>query len=169
MIFKSKFAGFRVGVRSEAVIVHPSTGVVIKKVPALICEFGEFGAEYDFEDPDGNMSKAADIRGHVFDTDSAAEQNRWDADEKDTVEQVLLSWCQKWPEAIWLHSEAPAPLPWPTYNETHHKSVPVLAEQLGLVETALAYEQQNKKRPEVMEKLSELLNAPAVEDTLTAA
>jgi hypothetical protein len=146
LIFKSKFAGFRVKVRSEASVVHPSTGVVINKIPGLVCEFAEFGPEYDFEDPDGNMSTAADIRGHTFDTDAAAQQQNWTVDEKDTVETVLLSWCGKWPEAVWLHSEAPAAKPWPTYDEAHHKSIPGLAEQLGLVAEALAYEQQNKKR-----------------------
>jgi hypothetical protein len=175
LVFKSKFAGFVVKVRSEATVVHPSTGVVINKIPALRCEFGEFGAEYDFEDPDGNMSKAADIRGHVYDTDAAAAQASppWTAEEKDTVEQVLLQWCDRWPEAIWLHSEAPAVKPWPKYDETHHKSVPTLAEQLGLVAEAVTYEKQNKNRPEVVEKLTAILNGDTdtavVEDALTAA
>jgi hypothetical protein len=169
LIFKSKFSGFRVKVRSESRQIHGATGVEIGKTPSLVAEFGQFGPEFEFTAPDGSIETGANIVGHYFDTDEATERLNWSPEEKEAVEKVLLMWCGKWPESVWLHSEAPAAKPWPTYDEAHHKSIPGLAEQLGLVAEALAYEQQNKKRTEVVEKLSELLNAPAVEDALTAA
>jgi hypothetical protein len=66
---------------------------------------------------------------------------------------------------------APLPTPpWPTYEETHHKQIPVLAEQLGLVNEALAYERAREKpRAEVTERLEGLLQGKVEEETLTAA
>lgn len=171
--YRSKFAAFVKNVRPEAQIVHPSTGVVINKVPALRAEFGEHGAEYEYTDPDGITQKASDIRGYFFHSGQAQERHGWTDEERETVEASLDALCQRWPEAVWVHSAPHAEKPWASYDETHHKQIPALAQATGSVVAALAYEQENKNRAEVVEKLTELLDtavdADEAESELTAA
>lgn len=171
--YRSKFSAFRVNVRSEAIHVHPSTGVVISKTPPLVAEFAKHGAEYEYKTVDGQVDKAADIRGHFFNTASAQQENKWTDEERESVEAVLDHWCERWPEAVWVTTVAKTEKPWPTYDDVHHKQIPTLAETLGLVAEALAYERENKNRGEVVEKLSELVNAAetaaVAEQSLTAA
>lgn len=171
--YRSKFAAFNGGVRPEAVHVHPSTGLVTGRTKRLGFDFAKHGAEYEYEDADGNVQRAPDIRGHFFNTGVAQRENNWTDEEREAVEYALDQWCERWPEAVWVVSQAKAPKPWPKYDEAHHNQIPVLAEQLGFVAEALQYEQENKNRPAVVEKLSELVNAAAeaeaTGESLTAA
>lgn len=172
MVFKSKYALLRVNVRSELTDYHPVTGVEIGKKKAIVAEFGTAGDEYTAEDPmTGKMEKWADISGHYWDSKIAQEQNGWTDAERETAEAVVLNWCNRWPEAVQLWSAPKAEKPWPKYDETHHNQIPTLAETLGLVAEALAYEQENKNRESVTSKLTELLNATpdAAAEELTAA
>lgn len=171
--YRSKYAAFRAHVRPEAIHYHPTTGVELSRTKALVAEFAKHGAEFEYEDGDGNLQKAPDIRGHFFNTAAAQAEFKWSDEERESVEAVLDNWCERWPEAVWQVSAAKADKPWPKYDETHHKSIPALADQLGLVAEALQYEQENKNRGEVVEKLTEILNAAseaaATEESLTAA
>jgi len=47
--------------------------------------------------------------------------------------------------------------PWPSYDTTHHNKIASLASELGLVNEALAYEQENKQRASVIEQLEAAL------------
>ena len=55
----------------------------------------------------------------------------------------------------------------------HHKQIVPTAEATGFVAEALVYEQQNKNRTEIVERLTELVNASqaaeGAEEALTAA
>lgn len=170
LVFKSKFAAFRVHVRPELIKYHPVTGVEIGKQKALVAEFGTLGEEYTAEDPmTGRTEKWADISGHYWDSKIAQEQNSWTDEERETAETVVNNWCSRWPEAVQLWSAPKAEKPWPKYDETHHNQIPTLAETLGLVAESLAYEQENKNRESVITKLSELLSVAPSEDSLTVA
>lgn len=60
---------------------------------------------------------------------------------------------------MWVHVAPKPPLPWPTYDETHHNQIPVIAQATGMIEAALAYEQRGREggpRPSVEQKLREL-------------
>lgn len=66
---------------------------------------------------------------------------------------------------VWVH-EAPKPsMPWPTYNETHHNQIAIIAKATGQIEAALAYESRGREggpRDSVVKKLQEL--AAEIED-----
>lgn len=178
-VYKSKFKGFRLQTRSEAVVYHPATGVEINRVPALTAEFGVFGDEIDIpidpEHPEDGTHRGAVITGGYFDTADAAERLGWTDEEHETIINDLDRWCTKWPEAVQLVTRVPAGKPWPTYDDVKADQIAVLAETLGLVVEALAYEQENKARKTVVGALEELLAArevpvePVAEESLTAA
>lgn len=167
--YQSKYAAFQVLVRSERKVWNPDGSVLLDTIKPLTLEFAKHLGEFPFNNPlTGSSDVAADIRGHFADTAQQAEEKGWSQEEHDYVVTVVDQECVRNPEAVW-ESVAAAPVaPWPKYDETHHKSIPALADQLGLVAEALAYEQQTKRRSEVVEKLTELLDASAVEDALTA-
>lgn len=171
-IFKSPFAGFRAQVRSEAVMYHPNTGVEINRVKPLTAEFGIFGEEFDFELEDGTTHKSANIMGGYFDSAEAAERLGWSDDEHDSVVSELERWSIRWPEAVQVISKAAAALPWPTYDATDAAKVAELAEALGFIAEALAYEPENKNRKTVVAKLEEALArqaaTPAAEELTVA-
>lgn len=171
-LFKSPFSGFRAQVRSEAIIYHPNTGVEINRVPALTAEFGIFGEEFDQTLPDGSTHRSASITGGFFDSAEAAERLGWTPDEHDSVVAELERWSTRWPEAVQVFSKQPAGKPWPTFDDAHHNQISVLAEQLGLVAEALAYEVENENRESVVSKLQEIVekqSSEAVPEELTAA
>lgn len=169
MIFRSKASAYQVLVRPRVEILHPTMGVVTSVTPELTAEFATHNGEYKYTAPDGSEQYAADIRGHYFDSVQQAAEKGWTDEERELVEQIVLQQCQKTPEYVWVH-EVPKPVaPWPKYDTTHHNQIPVLADQLGLVAEALAYEQATKKRDSVIEKLNEIQAAASEADALTAA
>ena len=173
-IFKSPFAGFRLQTRSEAIHIHPGTGVETHRTPALTAEFGIFGPEIDQPLADGTSHKSAVIMGGYFDSAEAAERLGWTEDEHDSVVADLKRWCNKWPEAVQLFSKPAASLPWPTYDAVDAAQIPVLAETLGLLAETIAYESENKNRKTVLAKLNESIEKqaaaePVNEESLTVA
>ena len=159
-----------------------------EKVRALWAEFGIYGAEVQRTKSDPNTGEveavndmfdgtplfSADIRGGWFDLDSQAEDKGWDEREREIVAEHMLKKLRDADCEFTLVDRAPRvwPAPWPTYDGTHHKQIPTLAVTLGLVQAALDYELQNKKRAEVVERLREALDAPAAvaeDDELVAA
>lgn len=79
----------------------------------------------------------------------------WTDEERKAIEEKLDGH-----HAAMLVERPRVAAPWPTYDETHHGKIAALAEELGLVSQALAYEADNKKRPSVIEALQELAPAP---------
>jgi hypothetical protein len=156
MLYESNYADLQVLVRSEVVQYHPATGVEINRIPALTANFGTHGGEYLANDPlTGQPERHAIIHGRFFDTEEAKERIGWSDDEHDSVVYVLDKLCREQPFLIARVEQPEAEIvkPWPTYDETHWKTVPVLAAQLGLTEVALAYERANKNRDAVVTAL----------------
>jgi hypothetical protein len=72
---------------------------------------------------------------------------------------------------FWIHEAPKVPPPWPTYNETHHNQIPVIAQSIGLVAEALRYEQLGREggpRASVVEKLTAIAGEQPQEETTTA-
>ncbi len=147
-------------------------GIVRDEIPALWAEFGVYGGEYTYIDPDTERTEVGtDFRGGWFDLDAQADVKGWGPAEKEIVARHMLRLLEKNPgwAQFSLHSKAPAAKPWPTYDETHHNQIPTFAEGVGLVNEALAYERENKARDSVIQKLEELLERASVAEELTAA
>jgi hypothetical protein len=67
-------------------------------------------------------------------------------------------------DEVWIHEIVRPNLPWPTYDETHPKQIHTIAQAIGMVAEALAYESQRLggPRPMVIESLQKALgDAPA--------
>lgn len=108
-----------------------------------------------------------------------ANEQEWTDEDKEFVTNAIDAHLKK-PSFtdFWIH-EAPKPgKPWPTYDDTHHNQVPIVAQATGMVREALVYEERGRPggpRESVVKKLSELLEAsdkgdPTVsEDELAAA
>lgn len=144
------------------------------QVPALTAEFALHGGEGTFHNTLTNSTDVgAEIWGHFFDSAAQAETKGWSQEDHDMVVQTLDRLCAQTPEYVWEVTHAKAAAPWPTYDATHHNTIATLAETLGLAVEALAYEQQEKNRPAVVEKLTELVGRLQEQDDaadlLTAA
>jgi hypothetical protein len=115
-----------------------------------------------YQELDGVTPEALDHRIGVFDTTEEQARNGWDNETREKVEAFMLA------KPNYGHDFAKvekivqvAGKPWPSYDETHHFKIPVLAAELGLLEEALAYEQANKNRESVLSGLDEKLAIPA--------
>lgn len=167
-MFRSKFAAYQVLVRPQRQIWNVDGSVVIDTVPALTAEFGQHGGEYDWVDDTGATRKGAIIHGFFFDLDAAKEQNGWSDEDALLVQKVLLQQCKKTPGDVWVYETAKPNAPWPTYDTTHHNKIPVLAEELGLIDEAINYESANKNREGVIAALQERKSVLAAAAEMTA-
>jgi hypothetical protein len=179
-IYESKSPGYQIIVQGAEPIYAPGTGTQIGRWKELVAEFGTFGPEIERVDPvtgdqipdaySGVPLKTAIIYGGVFDLQEQAARKGWTDEETELVRQKVEYQCQLTPTMVWKRSAVKIAAPWPTYEQAHHKQIPALAEQLGLVGEALAYENQREKpRAEVVAKLEEILAGKAAEEELTAA
>lgn len=173
-VYGSKASAYQVLVRPRKDIWNHDGSVLIDQRDPLTAEFAFHGGEFTFHNPlTGSQDIGADIRGHFFDSAQQAEEKGWTQEEHDMVVAALDRKCKTESEYVWEVTLSKVAAPWPTYDTTPHGQVVTLAEQLGLVAEALAYEQQEKNRPSVVEKLTELVNeAQAVDaaaEELTAA
>jgi hypothetical protein len=101
-------------------------------------------------------------QGGFFDLDSAAEQLGWNEDEKGLVERELDRQCQLRPGSVQSvdYVTAPAELPWPTYDaEDDPDRIYAQAVPLGLAGKTLAYERENRRRPDLIAALEKQLAA----------
>jgi hypothetical protein len=165
-IYESCYAALQVPVRDESPIYHHTTGVQIDMVSRLVAEFGVHGGEVTTTDPlTGQLEKRALIRGGFFDTEEAKERMGWSDEEHDSVVAKLDRLCRDEPYLIAKIEHVPvfAAPPWPTYDETHWKTIPTLADSLGFTAQALAYEKENKNREAVVAGLEEKLSQPLPE------
>jgi len=163
MLYESAYTAMVVHVRDESPIYHHATGVEISRTKRLVADFGVHSGEVSVTDPlTGQIEQRASIRGGYFDTEEAKERLGWTDDEHDSVVAKLDKICQDEPYLLARVDtrQFAASKPWPTYDDAHWKSIPLLAEQLGLVEVTLAYERENKKREAVIEALERKMAEP---------
>lgn len=167
-LFRSKYAAYQVLVRPPRKVWNADGTVVIDSFPALTAEFGQHGGEYDWIDDTGTTRKGAIIHGYFFDLDAAQEQNGWSDEETELVQKVLLAQCKKAPGDVWVHETAKPSAPWPTYDMTHHNKVASLAEELGLLDEAIAYESATKNRESVIAQLQDRKSVISAAAEMTA-
>lgn len=160
-VYGSKASAYQVLVRPKIDKWNHDGTVLLDTRPPLTAEFAYHGGEFTFHNPlTGATDVGADIRGHYFDSAQQAEEKGWSQEEHDLVVQAIDRKCKSEPEYVWEVTLAKAEKPWPTYDETHHNQIPTLAKTLGLVAETLLYEEQNKNRESVLEKLRAELPQP---------
>ena len=162
MLFKSPHANMCFNVRPPLVKYHPTTGVVIGESPALRAEFGQLGDEFPITNPeDGSIEMVANISGHFFDSDVAAQINEWSQDEKESVEALLLMKCRTVPAFIQqvVKEHVPAPKPWATYDDLSIEAILEVAIATRLLPETLRYERENLQRAELIEALEDRMLA----------
>ena len=160
-LYESSYTDLQVLVRSESIQYHGATGVEVGRVKALTVEFGTHSGETQIVNPiSGETERHALIYGRYYDTEEAKERLGWTDDEHEAVIMTLDKLCDKQPYLIArvVMHQPEIVKPWPTYDDTHWKTVPVLAEQLGLLDVALIYERANGQRDSVIEGLERKLN-----------
>jgi hypothetical protein len=159
------------GITQEVVSYHPTNGRVLGTTPGINAEFFHGGAaswaiEQALSNPAfrgawGGLPDGVDYRAYVstFDTDTEAERLGWDDDTKEYVEQFLLSYQDYGRSYILaVPPQEVADLPWPTFNETHHARIVIVAKEIGAdLVKALEYERTHKARPFVIEALEQAL------------
>jgi hypothetical protein len=188
LIFLSKHAGYTMSLWPERYHTYPDGQREMVEPPG--------GAEFDLglqsapefipEDEDGNpvttapvigmenyhsMSNVwADIRGGAFDLDAAVVYYGWSDDQRDMAAFKLLRIAldPRHPEVTLFEPTAPEP-PWPTYDKLqNYLEIAKLADDLGLLEEAFAYETYTKKRKGVLEALQLRRSAHEAEAALVA-
>jgi hypothetical protein len=106
--------------------------------------------------------EAIGTRIGVYDTDIEKNANGWDDETAAKVEAYILNMPNYGQDFTQVEKVAGlASKPWPSYDDTHHFKIPVLAAELGLLEEALAYEVANKNRESVISGLEEKIALPA--------
>lgn len=152
--------------------IYSADGTVIDEIRELNAEFGVYGNQYRYIDPDTQREETgSEFRGGYFNLDQQAEDKGWTDDEKEIVARHLTRLAENGRGQFTLYSRPKVGAPWPTYDETHHSKIVDLATTLGLVSEALLYEEQEKARPSVVEGLRAALakaQAPAEEGELVA-
>lgn len=176
-IWTSPYTLCQIVVQAAEPIYAGPTATIIGHQKEIVAEFGFAGPEIPMLDANGERVtdpytgepySTASVVGGVFNLQAQAEQKGWTPEEVDLVRQKVDYVALTEPAIVQRRTAPKANPPWPTYDTTHHKTIPTFAAQAGLVGEALAYETQNKNRSEVVEKLREALAAPAVEDALVA-
>lgn len=164
-IYTSPHTLLRVKVRSALIRRHPTTGDVIETVPGVYAEFGIAGAEQAFHNQlTGEMDTSADIRGGVYDLDAIGEdkieRGEWTQEIVDMVRRRLDQLAADRPQMLQRVDfvTAPAPAPWPTYdNLADEEQIVGLARDLGLVSATISYERENKDRSSLVAALESAL------------
>ena len=97
---------------------------------------------------------------YLLEMDVAAREQEWTAEERESVTRALqASFDDPTFRDMWVHQIPKPPLPWPTYDSTHHNQIAVIAQATGMVHAALAYEQRGREggpRESVVTKLQQL-------------
>jgi hypothetical protein len=188
LIFLSKHAGLTIPLWPEQYHTYPDGQREMVVQPG--------GAEFDLglqstpefipEDEEGNPVTTApvlgmdnyhsmpnvwaDLRGGAFDLDAAADHYGWSKEQRDTAARKLLRLALD-PKAAYVtlfEPTLPEP-PWPTYDSLqNYLEIAKLADDLGLLDQALAYEMYTKKRKGVVEALNARRADRAATEALTA-
>jgi len=159
-VYGSKASAYQILVRPKRDKWNHDGTVLMETFLPLTAEFAYHGGEFTFHNPlTGSQDVGADIRGHFFDSAQQAEEKGWTQEEHDLVVNAVDRKCKTEPEYVWEVTLAKAEKPWPTYDEMHHSKIVETAITLGLVAESLAYEEQNKNRPSIVEGLTDALPA----------
>lgn len=180
-IYESPYSMYQETVQGKEPIYAGASATVIGYTKEIVAEFGKAFPEVDrvTYDREGNPQpvldvgtgeplKSALIVGGVFDLQAQAQEKGWTDEEIEMVRKALDHVCAVAPGLVKRRSAVRAAVPVATYDTLHHKQIPALMEQLGLVGEALNYERENKNRSEVVAKLEELLSKDSVEAALVA-
>lgn len=160
-LYRSSSAALEFTVRPEIPDLHPirkdKVGIL---APRLRVEFGIQGPEQSYYNPaTGRMETTATTVGGYFDLDAVADDKGWSDEDKELVRARLDEECRIRPSLVQrLDFERPeAPRPWPTYDAVEdEETILTLAEQIGVVGQALAYERENRNREELVRALAAL-------------
>ena len=185
MRFASRFGNYRHGARAarNQLLGHnPSGGAITTlTVPELSAGFVE--AKFVLTEPEIQVAMRAlphrglpidqDTNEHAtprprisgFDSFQAQAQNGWTDEEREIVEQALLSSPHLGTDHILLEA-VKAQKPWPTYDEDSPEQIVLIARAIGLVDEAITYERENAARTEVLVELAagEPIEAPVFVD-----
>ena len=180
-IYESPYSLYQIMVQGKEPIYAGASATIIGYTKEIIAEFGVAGPEVDrvvydekgeaqpvLDVSSGMPLKTAYIIGGVFDLQEQASRKGWTDEEVDMVRSVVDRICREYPAEVKKRAKTKASAPVPTYDTLHHKAIPGLMEQLGLVGEALNYERENKNRAEVVAKLEELLVKDRAEEALVA-
>ena len=139
-------------------------GTVIDTIRELLAEFGVYGSQYRYIDPDTQREETgSEFRGGYFNLDEQAEDKGWDDDEKEIVARHMIRLAENGRAQFSLYSKPKIGAPWPTYDTMHHSKIVETAVTLGFVSEALLYEEQEKARPSVVQGLREALASAQAE------
>ena len=185
MRFASRFGKYRHGARaarSQLLGHSPSGGALTTiAVPELSANFveGKFIlTEPEIQvalralphrglpiDQDTNEHATARPRISGFDSFQAQAENGWTDEEREIVEQALLSSPHMGTDHILLEA-VKAEKPWPTYDEDSPEQIVTIARAIGLVDAAITYERENQARREILVELAagEPVEAPVFVD-----
>lgn len=170
--YGSKHAALRVDAQGSDQIRHPHTGAVIGQKKALVADFGILGDEQIIRDEEGiQIATGASIRGFHWDSRVAQEQNGWTDEETQSVIDSVEYECRRQPELVWRLQALTLAQPWPTFDTQDDKNAVAFAIEGGLVEQALAYARQQKRKKVVSEleaHLAEQADTDAAASELTA-
>jgi hypothetical protein len=188
LIFVSKHAAYTMSLWPERYHIYPDGSRELVAPPGG-AEFDlglESTGEFTPEDDEGNpvttapvlgmenypsMSNLrADIRGGAFDLDAAVVYYGWTDDQRDMAAMKLLRIAldPRHPEVNLFEPKAPEP-PWPTYDKLqNYLEIAKLADDLGLLDEALAYERYTKRRKGVLEAIEARRQDHVAEEALTA-
>lgn len=114
---------------------------------------------------EGRPDVIHNVAGGVWSLDDTAAALNWDDADKETAARVMLKLAEDPRFSDFeLAPEPKAPeAPWGNYDDTHHFKIPNLAEELDVVEAALAYERYTKNREGVVKALEDKLNTDVEE------
>lgn len=115
-------------------------------------------------DADGVTLQPIDERIGSFDTDKQG----YDDEMRRHVEKWMLG-KQNYGSDFVVVEKVALRAPWGSYDKMHHAKIAPFATEAGLVEEALAYEREAKKRPGVIEALEAELATEAPEGDLIVA
>lgn len=151
--------GKTVTTRSEAYVLTPAVpiqfnqrGLLQTDIAAALAHWKTFRGLPMEEDRVTPANPVEHGRIGVWDSVEWQAKYKLTDDDRERAEQMLLTSGRLGNEFIVIE-EVKAAKPWPSYDETHHNKVSVLASELGLVNEALAYERENKNRSSVVEQL----------------
>lgn len=115
---------------------------------------------------------------YICEVAEMARDQEWNEEERDIVAKRLqYELYENLRERdFWKHEPPKPAIPWPTYDQTHHSQIAMIAKATGTVEEALVYETRGREdgpRESVVKKLEELRDGDAGtaadEDALAAA
>ena len=145
--------------------VQFSQGALLRgDIDAALAHWPEKSFTGRWLEPDGVTQQPVAERIGVFDTVEAQATNGWTDSEREAVEEWLLRKPNLGIDFIQVEKHKQAP-PWPTYDKMQWKQIAPFAADAGLVDEAIAYEQENGGRESVLGMLEKAKGKPAAAAT----